>query len=53
MISYEFLQLDLIETTGKRTGEDTVPLLEDGNLDTVLGCTSLGRVLLSSLHGCY
>lgn len=41
MISYEFLQLDLIETTGKWTGDDTVPLQEDGNLDNVLRCTSL------------
>lgn len=29
MISYEFLQLDLIENTRKWTGEDTVPLLEN------------------------
>lgn len=49
MLVLMYLVFDLIETTGKQTAEDTVPLLEDGNLDSVLGCTSPGRVLLSIL----
>lgn len=56
MISYEFLQLDLIENTRKWTGGTILyPCwkIGDGKLDSVLRDTSPGHPLLSILHSCY